>query len=336
MEGYERRKEGGPERPWLGTMLLESGGSGLKRSLKYAALVVVTAATLTGASLTDKPGARTEPEPVPSAVSSGTVRTTDAATTAEQRLILGMVPPDALRRATDPGGTAAWPEEYGNRVRETRTLIREAIRANGYRGERARTLDTFLTAVVKQESDFDAYAISSSGAAGLFQLMPATAQEHGIPLIYGNRWLQRDGNGSLMVGGRWAQQAYVGSLEAAVRGALQQDPAWSGFAVDDRFNPGMNVRGGVENFLSYVAIVRQYVNVSGNKGFETALRIADIAHNAGILYVQRALDGGARTPEQVLETMARDPLVNQAILDQARTHDELVTQYYRQSRDGRE
>ncbi len=317
--------------PRIGTMPAERDGFRFKRGVKYVSLVGVAAALLTAASLGDRPVARQyEPPPLTPPVAPQTASATDAPSESEQRFILSMVPPDALRRAADQGEAAGWPEEYGSRVQETRTLIQEAIRENGYRGERARTLDLFLTAVVKQESDFDPYAISSSGAAGLFQLMPATAQEHGIPIIYGDRWLQRDRNGSLMVGGRWAQQAYVGSLEAAVRGALQQDPAWSGFAFDGRFNPEMNVQGGVENFLGYVAIVRQYVNASGSSGFETALRIADIAHNAGILYVQRALDGGARTPRQVLEEMAHDPLVSDAIADQARTHDELVTQYYEQ------
>jgi hypothetical protein len=59
-----------------------------------------------------------------------------------------------------------------------RHLIREAAEAHGIDAK-------LLQAVIAAESGFDAQAISPRGAVGLMQIMPATAQDHGL--------LHRDG-----------------------------------------------------------------------------------------------------------------------------------------------
>lgn len=54
-----------------------------------------------------------------------------------------------------------------------RHLIREAAEAHGIDAR-------LLQAVIAAESGFDAQAISPRGAVGLMQIMPATAQDHGL------------------------------------------------------------------------------------------------------------------------------------------------------------
>jgi hypothetical protein len=63
--------------------------------------------------------------------------------------------------------------EVSPRYKAVRHLIREAADAHGLEPE-------LLQAVIAAESGFDARAVSPKGAVGLMQLMPATAQEHGL------------------------------------------------------------------------------------------------------------------------------------------------------------
>jgi hypothetical protein len=63
--------------------------------------------------------------------------------------------------------------EVSPAYKAVRHLIREASVQHGLQPE-------LLQAVIAAESGFDARAVSPRGAVGLMQIMPATAQEHGV------------------------------------------------------------------------------------------------------------------------------------------------------------
>ena len=76
-------------------------------------------------------------------------------------------------------------------------------------------------AFVRQESQFDARAVSPAGARGMMQLMPATAREvaRGIGLRYSRRRLTRDPRYNVQLGDSYLKQLierYDGSYVLAV------------------------------------------------------------------------------------------------------------------------
>ncbi|WP_375422477.1 lytic transglycosylase domain-containing protein [uncultured Sphingomonas sp.] len=70
---------------------------------------------------------------------------------------------------------------------------------------------TIIHAIARQESQFDKTAVSSAGARGLMQLMPATAREQSgkIGLAYQPAALTSDPNLSIMLGSSYFQRIYA-------------------------------------------------------------------------------------------------------------------------------
>lgn len=81
-----------------------------------------------------------------------------------------------------------------------------------------------IAAIIKIESDFDVYAVSSKGAQGLMQLMPITQKEMGLDNPFDQRANIFAGTGyfvkqyrrfdSNLIKALWAYNAGAGSIEA--------------------------------------------------------------------------------------------------------------------------
>lgn len=86
-------------------------------------------------------------------------------------------PPDYIRRVIPEGGVAAaGPVGAGSRVAPGTPYGELFNRAGADHG----VDPTLLAAIARQESGFDPSAVSSAGAQGLMQLMPATARGLGV------------------------------------------------------------------------------------------------------------------------------------------------------------
>jgi len=75
--------------------------------------------------------------------------------------------------ATGPGTNSQLKAEYDNVVRSI---------ANKYRVEH-----TLIHSIIRAESNYDRFAVSSKGALGLMQLMPATAIQYGVKNVFDPR-----------------------------------------------------------------------------------------------------------------------------------------------------
>ena len=89
----------------------------------------------------------------------------------ETPALMGTAPPDTGAVVTHPKVLAFF--DVSPAYKAVRHHIREASHAHGLPPE-------LLQAVIAAESGFDALAISPKGALGLMQILPSTAQEHGV------------------------------------------------------------------------------------------------------------------------------------------------------------
>jgi hypothetical protein len=85
--------------------------------------------------------------------------------------LMGTAPPDTGAVVTHPKVLAFF--DVSPAYKAVRHHIREASQAHGLAPE-------LLQAVIAAESGFDALAVSPKGALGLMQILPSTAQEHGV------------------------------------------------------------------------------------------------------------------------------------------------------------
>jgi soluble lytic murein transglycosylase-like protein len=104
-----------------------------------------------------------------------------------------------------PDPTREWRGEWGGGRTPYDQLIREI--ADRYNVEYA-----LVKAVIKTESDFDHRAISSKGAQGLMQLMPATAAQHQVR----NAFFPRDNVEGGVQHLRMLLDRYAGNLPVAL------------------------------------------------------------------------------------------------------------------------
>jgi len=89
----------------------------------------------------------------------------------ETPALMGTAPPDTGAVVTHPSVLAFF--DVSPAYKAVRHHILEASRVHGLAPE-------LLQAVIAAESGFDALAISPKGALGLMQILPSTAQEHGV------------------------------------------------------------------------------------------------------------------------------------------------------------
>jgi Transglycosylase SLT domain len=89
----------------------------------------------------------------------------------ETPALMGTAPPDTGAVVTHPKVLAFF--DVSPAYKAVRHHIREASQAHGLAPE-------LLQAVIAAESGFDALAVSPKGALGLMQILPSTAQEHGV------------------------------------------------------------------------------------------------------------------------------------------------------------
>lgn len=89
----------------------------------------------------------------------------------ETPALMGTAPPDTGAVVAHPKVLAFF--DVSPAYKAVRHHIREASQAHGLAPE-------LLQAVIAAESGFDARAVSPKGALGLMQILPATAQEHGV------------------------------------------------------------------------------------------------------------------------------------------------------------
>ncbi len=89
----------------------------------------------------------------------------------ETPALTGLTPPDTGAVAAPPSLLAYF--DVSPAYKAVRHHIREASRTHGLPPE-------LLQAVIAAESGFDPLAVSPRGAVGLMQIMPATAEEHGV------------------------------------------------------------------------------------------------------------------------------------------------------------
>lgn len=89
----------------------------------------------------------------------------------ETPLLTGSAPPETGAVVTHPTVLAFF--DVSPAYKAVRHHIREAAEAHGLAPE-------LLQAVMAAESGFDAQAVSPKGALGLMQILPSTAQEHGV------------------------------------------------------------------------------------------------------------------------------------------------------------
>jgi hypothetical protein len=83
----------------------------------------------------------------------------------------------ALRRVTEDAGAAQLETRRPPRVSATREEIRRLI---DHAARRHGVEAALVHAVVAAESDYVIHAVSSAGAVGLMQVMPATASDYGV------------------------------------------------------------------------------------------------------------------------------------------------------------
>jgi hypothetical protein len=89
----------------------------------------------------------------------------------ETPALMGTAPPDTGAVVVHPKVLAFF--DVSPAYKAVRHHIREASQAHGLAPE-------LLQAVIAAESGFDAQAVSPKGALGLMQILPTTAQEHGV------------------------------------------------------------------------------------------------------------------------------------------------------------
>lgn len=89
----------------------------------------------------------------------------------ETPALIGTAPPDTGAVVTHPNVLAFF--DVSPAYKAVRHHIREASQVHGLAPE-------LLQAVIAAESGFDAQAVSPRGALGLMQILPSTAQEHGV------------------------------------------------------------------------------------------------------------------------------------------------------------
>jgi soluble lytic murein transglycosylase-like protein len=94
----------------------------------------------------------------------------------------------ALDRIEDyrKGTDRAWAEAVSDTFQYTTFLEETARKLNG-RGCEADPL--LFLALIRRESNFDSFAVSSQGAAGLTQMMPGTALDLGVKTVYNPDYL---------------------------------------------------------------------------------------------------------------------------------------------------
>jgi len=148
-------------------------------------------------------------------------------------------------------------------------------------------------ALIRRESNFDTFAVSSAGAAGLTQMMPATALELGVKNVYNPGYLAEAG--SLYDEERKARARATAALHRIIEGkpiesaaeardwmqramdlAQQREKLWGRYRkellesrADDRLNPAVSIEFGYRYFCD---LMREY-------GGDLSLALA--AYNAG-------------------------------------------------------
>lgn len=112
-----------------------------------------------------------------------------------------------------------------------------------------------ILSMINKESSWDQYAISDCGAVGLMQLMPGTAKQNGISVIYKDASFTE------------CNTEYAEELKISLLSRV--DPV----TFDGRFDPQQNIRAGVNHFHKLLGKYSGYG--------EDALVLAIAAYNAG-------------------------------------------------------
>ncbi len=151
---------------------------GTRVAVSLAALVVLTAAAAAGEIGSRNTGdgvLRSKPH---------TVRRYEVREDAETGRLIRVA-----TQAKAPSKTSGRVRQAGSKLKvvqgESRPISRVQIQALVEKAARRHDVDPQLVhAVIRQESDYDPFAVSSKGAMGLMQLMPATADRFGVQNIF--------------------------------------------------------------------------------------------------------------------------------------------------------
>lgn len=130
----------------------------------------------------------------------------------ETPALRGTAPPDTGAVVAHPKVLAFF--DVSPAYKAVKHHIREASRVHGLAPE-------LLQAVIAAESGFDAQATSPRGAVGLMQILPSTAQEHGVPDTPASPTAQRllDPRTNILTGARLLarlQAQFPGRLDLVV------------------------------------------------------------------------------------------------------------------------
>jgi soluble lytic murein transglycosylase-like protein len=87
----------------------------------------------------------------------------------------------AAPRSGSPAAAAAVPANPSRAQRYTKTDIDRIVQIAA---ERHKVDPALIRAVIQHESDWNPNAVSRAGAQGLMQLMPATAEQHGVGDVF--------------------------------------------------------------------------------------------------------------------------------------------------------